>query len=365
MHRLTGRIRPYAWGSRTTIARLQGRPAPTEEPEAEMWLGAHPGDPALIDGTNLADLVAAEPERVLGGAVVSRFGPRLPYLLKLLAAASPLSLQAHPDAEQARERFAAGHPSYVDGYHKPELLVAVSEFEALCGFRDPAASLAELSTLDAPALEPVLPALSGGDLRTAIAGLLALPADVVTEATAAPGAPELVRRLAAAYPGDPGVFVALLLNHVTLEPGEAIWMPAGNLHAYLSGTGVEIMAASDNVLRGGLTPKQVDVDELLRVLRYEVLAEPVVPAEAVGPGIVTWPAPAAEFTLHRVRPAEGAAELAVTGPRTVLCVEGRLTVDDGTGEVELTPARAAFALAESGTLSFAGAGEAYVASVPA
>ena len=365
MRRLSGRIRPYAWGSRTAIARLQGRPAPTEGPEAELWLGAHPGDPATVDGASLADLIAGEPEGVLGGAVVARFGPRLPYLMKVLAAAAPLSLQAHPDAEQARERFAAGHPSYVDAYHKPELLVAVSDFEALCGFRDPAASAAALSTLDAPGLEPAVAALGRGDLRAAMADLIALPAAVVTEAAAASGAPALVRRLAAAYPGDPGVLVALLLNHVTLAPGEAIWMPAGNLHAYLDGTGVEIMAASDNVLRGGLTPKHVDVPELLRVLRFEVLADPVVRPERVGPGIVTWPAPVEEFALHQVRPTTGAVVLPVLGPRVVICLAGDLVVDDGAGEVALASGEAAFATHGPAALTFVGSGEAYVASVPA
>jgi mannose-6-phosphate isomerase len=365
VRRLSGRIRPYAWGSRTVIARLQGRPVPSEGPEAELWLGAHPGAPATVDGASLADLIAAGPERVLGGEVVARFGPRLPYLMKVLAAAAPLSLQAHPDAEQARERFAAGHPSYVDAYHKPELLVAVSDFEALCGFRDPASSAAALSALDAPALKPVVSALGGGDLRAAMADLVAVPATVVTEAAAAPGAPELVRRLAAAYPGDPGVLVALLLNHVTLAPGEAIWMPAGNLHAYLVGTGVEIMAASDNVLRGGLTPKHVDVPELLRVLRFEVLADPVVRPEPVGAGIVTWPAPVDEFALHRVRPTGGVVELPVLGPRVVFCLSGDVTVDDGAGAVELSGGAAAFATAGPAALTFHGAGEAYVASVPA
>jgi mannose-6-phosphate isomerase len=365
VRRLSGRIRPYAWGSRTEIARLQRRPVPSEGPEAELWLGAHPGDPATVDGASLADLIAAEPEGVLGGEVVARFGPRLPYLMKVLAAAAPLSLQAHPDAEQARERFATGHPSYVDAYHKPELLVAVSDFEALCGFRDPARSAAALSTLDAPALKPVVAALTRGDLRTAMADLIALPSTVVTEATAARDAPELVRRLAAAHPGDPGVLVALLLNQVTLAPGEAIWMPAGNLHAYLAGTGVEIMAASDNVLRGGLTPKHVDVPELLRVLRFEVLADPIVRPEQVGPGIVSWPAPVEEFVLHQVRPATGAVELPVLGPRVVLCLAGDLIVDDGAGEVALASGEAAFAAAGPTALTFVGGGEAYVASVPA
>ncbi|MFC0533645.1 mannose-6-phosphate isomerase, class I [Phytohabitans kaempferiae] len=365
MRRLSGRIRPYAWGSRTAIAKLQGRPVPSDSPEAELWLGAHPGDPSTVGGASLADLITAEPERLLGGEAVARFGPRLPYLLKVLAAAAPLSLQAHPDAERARERFALGHPGYVDGYHKPELLVAVSEFEALCGFRDPAASAAALSTLDTPALEPAVAALAGGGLRDAVGELLALPSASVDQAAAAPRAPELVRRLAADYPGDPGVLVALLLNHVTLAPGEAIWMPAGNLHAYLLGTGVEIMAASDNVLRGGLTPKHVDVPELLHVLRFEVLADPVVRPEPVAPGVVTWPVPVAEFALHRVRPEGGSVELAAPGPRVALCMTGAVTVGDGDGAVELSGGEAAFGGAGPAPVTFSGAGEAYLASVPA
>ncbi|GFJ91503.1 hypothetical protein Prum_051450 [Phytohabitans rumicis] len=163
------------------------------------------------------------------------------------------------------------------------------------------------------------------------------------------------------------MLVALLLNHVTLAPGEAIWMPAGNLHAYLDGTGVEIMAASDNVLRGGLTPKHVDVPELLRVLRFEALDDPVVPAQAVAPGVVTWPAPIAEFALHRVRPDEagGAVTLPLAGPRVVLCLSGEVSADDGAGAVRLSGGYAAFGAAGPSPVTLTGAGEAYVASVPA
>lgn len=335
MERLVNPIREYAWGSRTAIAALQGRPVPSPGPEAELWVGAHPSDPSRLEptGTPLPEVIRARPVATLSAPVVDRFGPRLPYLLKLLAAAAPLSLQAHPDADRAAAGYAAEEAAavppdapqrrYVDPYHKPELLVAVSEFRALCGFRDPAESAALLAGLGLAELAPVLAALRGRDLRGALAWLLRAPGAsvvgrVVQAAATRPGY-ELVGELAAAYPGDRGVMVALLLNQVTLAPGEAIFMPPGNLHAYLGGTGVEAMASSDNVLRGGLTPKHVDPAELLRVLRYEVLPDPVRAPVPVAPGVVTWPVPIAELVLHRVRldPRLPRVGLRLAGPRTV------------------------------------------------
>ncbi|MET7965337.1 mannose-6-phosphate isomerase, class I [Micromonospora sp. NPDC005305] len=379
MELLQGRIRDYAWGSRTGIAELQGRPVPSAGPEAELWLGAHPGAPATVDRdgapVDLTDLLVAEPAHWLGERLVGRFGTRLPFLLKVLAADAPLSLQAHPNAEQARAGYAADadRVNYVDPYHKPELLVALSEFEALCGFRDPAGSAAAIAAFGVPALEPVVAALRTGPagLREAVRLLLSWPAaeraglvaDVLAAEVAGPDA-DLARALAADYPADPGVVVALLLHHVRLAPGEAIWMPAGNMHAYLRGTGVEIMAASDNVLRGGLTPKRVDVDELLRVLRFEVLDEPVVRPEPVAPGVVTWPVPVEDFALHRVEVTPGGPEvrLPLPGPRVVLCRAGELVVDDGVGRVTLTAGRAAIGAAVGGPLVLGGDGEAFVAT---
>ncbi|MGW4154486.1 mannose-6-phosphate isomerase, class I [Micromonospora chersina] len=379
MELLQGRIRDYAWGSRTAIAELQGRPVPSAGPEAELWLGAHPGAPATVDRdgnpVSLTELLVGEPEHWLGERLVGRFGTRLPFLLKVLAADAPLSLQAHPDAEQARAGYAAdtGRVNYVDPYHKPELLVALSEFEALCGFRDPAESAAAIAAFGVPALEPVVAALRTGPegLREAVRLLLSWPeaeraglvADVLAAEAAGPDA-GLARALAVDYPADPGVVVALLLHHVRLAPGEAIWMPAGNLHAYLRGTGVEIMAASDNVLRGGLTPKRVDVDELLRVLRFEVLDEPVVRPEQVAPGVVTWLVPVDDFALHRVEVTPGGpvARLDVPGPRVVLCRAGEVTVADGVGTVTLAAGQAAIGTAAGGPLVLGGAGVAFVAT---
>ncbi|GAA4924038.1 mannose-6-phosphate isomerase, class I [Actinoplanes utahensis] len=392
MYPLTGAIRPYAWGSRTAIAELQGRPAPTEDPEAELWLGAHPGDPSTVPGTDgpvdLIALIGGDPAGQLGDDVVATFGARLPYLMKVLAAAAPLSLQAHPDAAYAKAAYArqeadpAAPKNYTDANHKPEMLVALTPFEALCGFRNPAIAAAAIAGFQVPRLEPVVTALTGGDLAEAVRLLLTWPAgdrgplidEVVAAARAVPGDHEhadsatLVLDLARHYPGDPGVLVALLLNRVRLAPGEAIWMPAGNLHAYLSGLGVELMAASDNVLRGGLTPKRVDVDELMRVLRFEVLDDPLLPATPIEPGVDTWTVPVPDFVLYRIdlngtRPP---IEVPAHGPRIVLCVEGTVFTgqsEDGT-PVELTAGTAAYIPAAAGAIKVAGTGRLFVAAVP-
>ncbi|WP_326551576.1 mannose-6-phosphate isomerase, class I [Micromonospora sp. NBC_01813] len=391
MELLTGQIRDYAWGSRTVIAQLQGRPAPAPGPEAELWLGAHPGAPSTVhrDGmpVSVAELIGQDPAGWLGEPTAERFGGRLPYLMKILAAETPLSLQAHPDAALARERYAAeragsvadGGFNYADPYHKPELLVALTSFDALCGFRDPQRSAEVLAALRIDGLEPVVKALrtGPGGLCEAMQRLLTWPADrradlvgaaVAAVADLAPGFAadgDLLRGLARHYPADPGVLVALLLNKVTLAPGEAVWMPAGNLHAYLHGAGVEIMAASDNVLRGGLTPKHVDVAELLRVLRFEVLTDPVVRPQSVTDGVITWPAPVAEFALHRVVLDDEVPQVtvAVSGPRVVLCLAGGVAVDDGLAAVAVPPGRAAFGPALPAPLTISGAGEVFVASV--
>jgi mannose-6-phosphate isomerase len=387
MHVLETPIRGYAWGSRTAIAALQGR-APAEAPEAELWIGAHHGSPSTICGVPLDEIIASSPGKVLGEPVVHRYGPRLPFLLKVLAAAEPLSLQAHPDLGQAQAGFAAeeaaGVPrdsperTYVDAWHKPEMLVAVEEFEVLCGFAEPSRSAALLAGLGVDGLKPLVETLNQPDpeaaLREAVVGLLSLPeparavlvADVVSAAqVASDPAYALIGDLATRYPGDVGVVVALLLNRVTLQPDEAVWMPAGNLHSYLRGLGVEIMAASDNVLRGGLTPKYVNVPELLRVLRFEVLADPVLRPQEVGDGLRTWPVPAADFTLHRAdlsADARPVVQFPGAGPRVVLCLRGSVTADDGVQSVTLTGGQAAFVYAGTAPVTVSGAGQVYQAS---
>jgi mannose-6-phosphate isomerase len=392
MESLESPIRAYAWGSRTAIARLQGRPEPTPGPEAELWMGAHPDSPSTLsadpvhEGRTLERAISADPAGWLGAEVADRFGGRLPFMLKYLAAASPLSLQAHPDAGTASSRYRqeraipSGDRLYTDPYAKPELLVALTDFDTLCGYRDPAISADALTSLRIRALEPVVGALRTGPvphrLRVATEMLLRWPAATRETIVASVGSAARARgidylaALADAFPGDMGVVVTLLLNHVRLSPDEAIFMPAGNMHAYLEGTGMEILGASDNVLRGGLTAKRVDVPELLRVLRYEVLADPVVKPVVTGPGVLAWPVPVEEFSLLRVTVAGAPVTLEPAGPRIVFCAAGEVTVGDterdrdtgAAGEpVTLTPGRAGFGAAGR-TVTVSGTGVAFVAS---
>ncbi|MQA26739.1 MAG: mannose-6-phosphate isomerase, class I [Micromonosporaceae bacterium] len=388
MRRLTGRIRPYAWGSRTAIAELRGR-APSGGPEAELWYGAHPDDPSDLDGgKSLLSAIEGDPVGVLGEATVSDYGARLPFLFKVLAADAPLSIQAHPSAAQARAGFDAeeasgaprGERNYTDPWHKPELLVAVSEFEALCGFRRTTESARLLAELDVPELAPVVARLGMPDpaegLREAVTRLYATSperrGDLVERVRAASAARSghehaVAAELGARYPGDIGVVVSLLLNLVSLRPGEAIHMPAGNLHTYLRGVGLEVMAASDNVLRGGLTPKRVDVPELLRVLRCEELLEPRIAAVPVAPDVVRWPSPAPDFQLLRAEVREGTlvrlASSPSPGPRVVFCLSGEVRAASDDGEVVLGPGEAGFARGGAGAVTLAGAGVAYQVSV--
>ena len=296
---LTNTPIPNAWGRIDGVSAALGW-QPSGGPEAELWLGAHPLSPARFTGTApWVDLQEWERD-----AAVS-----LPYLLKVLSAASSLSLQAHPTTRQAEVGFAreeaAGIPltarerNYKDPHAKPELIVATEDgFEALCGFRDPAETAAALGGFgDLPGMDRLIGLLDTG-IEPAFTWLLsgdpAVATLVAAVASRAPGlaaddpAAGLVTRLAGGYPGDPGILVALLLNHVTLAAGEALWLPAGNVHAYLSGTGMELMGPSDNVLRGGLTPKHVDVAELQAVLDFTPGPPPRLAPVPVAPGVAAY-----------------------------------------------------------------------------
>jgi mannose-6-phosphate isomerase len=368
MWQLTSAVRFYPWGSRTVIPELLGLPSPADRPYAELWMGAHPDEPSLLaDGRALDAAIAADPERLLGPGVVARFGPRLPFLLKVLAADRPLSLQAHPTAEQARAGYAAeeaaGIPrddptrTFKDPYHKPELLVALTTFEALCGFRPVEESLHCLAKLQVPELKPTIAALARGGLRAALPQLLALSGQrraELVEAVAAKAAsfvaahdPEFINTyrwaatLAETYPGDPGVVISLMCNHLKLSPGEAVYLPAGNLHAYLSGAGVELMASSDNVLRGGLTAKHVDLAALMEVLDFADGRIPVL-HPVLGPGGLRYPVPVEDFDLTRCQLDAGSGTLSTRGPQVLLCTEGRATLASADGELVLEQGQSAF-----------------------
>ncbi|MEW1601821.1 mannose-6-phosphate isomerase, class I [Streptomyces sp. NPDC093808] len=361
MDRLDNTVRPYAWGSTTAIPRLLGT-EPTGEPQAEMWMGAHPGAPSRTGRGTLAEVIGADPERELGAAAVARFGPRLPFLLKLLAAGSPLSLQVHPDLAQAQAGYedeerrgvpvTAPHRTYKDANHKPELICALTEFDGLCGFRHPRRAAELLAGLGVDSLKPYADLLHArpeeAALREVLTAVLTADPDemarTVAETAAAcdrlggPYAP--YAGIAHHYPGDPGVIAAMLLNHVRLQPGEALYLGAGVPHAYLDGLGVEIMANSDNVLRCGLTPKHVDVPELLRIVRFEA-ADPAVLRPEAGPdGEEVYETPTDEFRLSRYILAEGAParDLTRAAPQILLCTAGAVRA----GEHDLTPGHSVF-----------------------
>lgn len=396
MYELENVLRPYAWGSTTAIARLLGRPE-SGGPEAELWIGAHPDSPSMAltttEGTDAAEavhdggrrpldeLIAGDPEHFLGGDSVARFGPRLPFLLKVLAAEHPLSLQVHPTLEQAKAGFdreeAAGvartatERNYKDDNHKPEMIFALTPFEALCGFRPAADARAvfqhladcfDLAGIEVPDLLPrLLGDLAHTDepaaLRSAFERLIA-GGDDVAKATAAvvavlvSGAPlgahtaalSTVANLDAEYPGDPGVLISLLLNRISLAPGEAVYLPAGNVHAYLHGLGIEVMASSDNVLRGGLTPKFIDVPELLKTIAFEAVGVPELSAEASMLGQELYRPPFEEFSLQRIELAPGAepVPLAQAGAAVIIVVSGAVLLDSPKSGLHLERGASAF-----------------------
>ena len=441
---ITNTARDYAWGSPTAIADLLGR-EPSGGPEAELWLGAHAGSPARIvnpeqvGGTEtLADWIAADPQTALGAALAGAgagaaeadaagAAPRLPFLLKVLAAGSPLSLQAHPSTDRARIGFAAenaaGLPvtaanrNYRDPFHKPELIFALSDtFEVLCGFRTLPhihRIIDELRALDVATDDPQPGALDllerhlvgpdplrstvdwllrdgrGGDtgeVRWLVERVVAL-ADYAVFLAAGGAiisyATELatVQTLARAYPGDPGIVIALLTNRMTLTRGEVLYLPAGNIHAYLSGLGVELMAASDNVLRGGLTPKHIDIDELLTVLDFTPGPVPLLaaaptptpaPAAPADAGVAVYRPGVDEFELVHIRvpaPTAGSAvpmrQVTLRGPAIVLCTAGGFLVAGAEASARLTRGQSVYVTPDEGTLTFAGAGEAFLATVGA
>ncbi len=381
---ITNTPRDYAWGSRGAISALLGRPATTVL-EAELWLGAHPGSPSRIvdpshtgGATDLAQWIAADPLAALG----PEGGDRLPFLLKVLAADSALSLQAHPNAEQAREGFArenaAGIPldapnrNYKDRYPKPEMIYALEDgFEALCGFRPMSEVrdvVEQLATTDLTSPAQVarwLELCAGESPRPAFEWLISRGDGVaelverVVATTRGDARFELVQRLAAQHPGDPGILIALMLNRVTLSRGEALYLGAGVIHAYLRGIGVELMTASDNVLRGGLTPKHVDVAELLAIVEFRSSPVPYLVPATTHDAAVFVPGPAGfELTVLT-----GAQSLPADRATISLCVHGDFQLSDAHGRTTmLTRGDAIFASPDARILSVEGTGTLFIAT---
>jgi mannose-6-phosphate isomerase len=349
-------VRPYAWGSRYGIATLQGRPVPSAGPEAELWMGAHPTAPSGLERgdrqTTLDAVIAADPGRELGPGCLARFGARLPFLLKVLSADQALSIQVHPSRAQAAAGFRAenerglapGDPArnYVDDWPKPELLCALTPFEVLAGLRTPADAAGILRALAVDQVQPLAAELEQGasDPRGVLGSVLRWPDDGRKElvhrvvdacerlaSVDGPyaGACTAALRVAMDHPGDLGVVALLLMRHTVLEPGEAVFMPAGGLHAYLRGTGIELLANSDNVVRSGLTGKHIDVPELLKLVDPSV-AVPVLAPRVLPDGIAWFDTPAPEFRLYVLDLTGPALALPGQGPRILLCLDGACTL---------------------------------------
>lgn len=395
MYLLHNTIKPYAWGSESAISDLLGM-MPSEGPEAELWIGAHPQSPSLLstptgDRLTLDEFISADSETTLGEAIDLQFAGRLPYLMKVLAADSPLSIQVHPSQEQARRGFAgeeaagipidAPHRNYKDPNHKPEMIYALTPFEALCGFRErneAAAVLHQMSQLladDSPEsrlLAEIALALSDRSsvkcdsdsfhIRSAFHRIIRNEGGLVSRAVErlsmlgldepAAHARDLrtIHELHSYYPADPGVLVALLLNRVSLAPGQALYLPAGNIHAYLRGVGIEVMAASDNVLRGGLTPKHVDIPELMKTVAFEQIAPPMVAADTSAGELEIYRPPFEEFQLQRIFvPAgeERCTRLVQNGPLVVLVLSGELSLEASGRLLRLSQGQSAFIPADS------------------
>jgi len=390
-------VQNYAWGSPTAIPELLGEQNPSHEPRAELWMGAHLKAPSLVnyDGQwlSLAELIAKYPQEILGNDVALAFGNKLPYLFKVLAAAKPLSIQAHPSRNQAKKGFVretargiamdAPNRNYKDDNHKPECICALSPFWAMYGFRN----IPDILTL----MEKNCPVGLAGELdflkkHPDSRGLKRFFTDLMTMDSQRQKrvVDEAVRnahqysdedfafhwmtRLSNGYPTDIGILAPLLLNLIELKPGDALFLPAGELHAYLEGVGMEVMANSDNVLRGGLTPKHIDVPELLKVLHFKPRPVNILKAVKKNKNERIYASEADEFVLSVVSASAGSPYQS-SDSRSVeimLCTEGTAFLKDkGTQEV-INIKKGESAIIPAAVISYSITGDAliYKAAVP-
>lgn len=356
---LKNTIQEYAWGSRTAIPELLDQPVPAEKPQAELWMGAHPKAPSqvLSDGIwrSLPEVIQESPAETLGQEVAARFSNKLPFLFKVLAAARPLSIQAHPNKEQAEQGFArenelgvpldAPQRNYRDDNHKPEIICALTPFCALNGFRKLEEALRLLEKIRVPGLAEIVSFLRShpnrdglkkffNHLMTTDRGkqrkIVEQAVNSAEQQTNEEPVWTWMIKLNEEYPGDMGVLSPLFLNLVRLKPQQAMYLPAGELHGYLEGVGIELMANSDNVLRGGLTPKHIDVQELLTVLNFTDGDLNILGPENLTFGEAIYSTEAEEFVLSVMRLNKGAP---FSSPRNrsveiMICTEGEVSVTD-------------------------------------
>ncbi|MFM2589514.1 mannose-6-phosphate isomerase, class I [Vibrio sp. TBV020] len=355
---MTNVIQNYAWGSSSSFTQLFGTANTAGEPQAEIWMGAHPNGCSMVntgtEQTKLSNLISQNLSLFLSDKIARRFG-ELPYLFKVLAAEKALSIQVHPNKHQAELGFeheeqqgiplSASNRNYKDANHKPELVYALTDYTAMNGFRPISEILAHFNYLDIPELNSLVNDLSGDQTPNGLAsffsGLLSLQGEqkeialmmLIMKAKLSPTPLfNLITELEEQYPGDVGLFAPLILNVIVLKPGQAMYLDAETPHAYIKGTGLEIMANSDNVLRAGLTPKYLDIKELVSCTRFNekridcLLLEPI-----KNNGMLEYPIPVEDFKFAIIEHSEQ-REIETQGAEILLPLDEAMVLTHICGE---------------------------------
>lgn len=381
MQKLNNSLQNYAWGSKTALTELYGIENPQGLPMAELWMGAHPKSPSTVEVNgevrSLREVIDADKVAMLGKAVAERFG-ELPFLFKVLCADQPLSIQVHPSKAAAEQGFArenvAGIPlsaaerNYKDANHKPELVYALTPFQAMNGFRElhEIVSLLEPVAGAHPQIAHFLENANEANLAKLFATLLSLQDEAKSRAigvlksaiNAREGEPwQTIKSIAIDYPDDSGLFSPLLLNVITLQPGEAMFLFAETPHAYLKGVALEVMANSDNVLRAGLTPKFIDIPELLANLKFQAKPAATLLTQPQRDGeTLNFPIPVEDFAfaIHGLSAAPQA--LAQNSAALLFCIEGQAIIEKSGQQLVLKPGESCFVAANESPVNAAGTG---------
>ncbi|MDD7805602.1 MAG: mannose-6-phosphate isomerase, class I [Endozoicomonas sp. (ex Botrylloides leachii)] len=390
LFRLKSSIQNYSWGSRDALSKLFGIPNPANEPQAEIWMGAHPKSPSLVEIEQgqympLDQLIQQHGRKILGDDIACQFDGKLPFLFKVLSAAEPLSIQAHPNKAQAEQGFKkendtgislnAPFRNYRDDNHKPELIYALTPFKAMCAFRPLEQIAAYFRLLNNRFIDEQLDMLTSKFDETGLKQFYATLmqasneqiADIITDAFSAASthddlAFKTLCNLVEKYPADIGVLSPLLLNIVELQPKEALFLDAGTLHAYLEGTGLEVMASSDNVLRGGLTPKHVDVPELLATIDFRSVASDQLklPPRRVE-RTIEYPVPVNDFSYTLLPIEQTLMHRQSNAVSLLFCNAGHFLAQDHSHKLHLKPGDACLVPANT-EYSLSGKGEAVIIS---
>ncbi|QEK07506.1 mannose-6-phosphate isomerase, class I [Treponema phagedenis] len=398
-YKLDNTIRTYSWGSKQGIASVLGKKNISNDPWAELWMGAHPAAPSMIDKADgkvsLLSLIEANQELLLGKKTAAAFGS-LSFLFKILSAGSPLSIQVHPNSEQAKKGFArenhANIPlddyarNYKDENHKPEIMLALTPFTALCGFRKKEETLHLFETLHIDFFDALIQKTlrqnpsedeftgsfyenllqeNEGSVRSLLDNCKARIQKLSDGRSLSENPFNLALKLAAQYPSDSAILAPLYLNIIELNPGQAIYLSAGILHAYVEGTGLELMANSDNVLRAGLTGKHIDKKELLAITSVKSFS-PVILTDDKKDSLFSYKTPAKEFELSRLSIKNKKTHIQLAAAVIILVTEGRIIVTDKSGNEssDLSQGDSLFIGAGAEELFVEGEGTAYIAGIP-